>query len=395
MAAPSKMQRHLIIGIIVLVAVQIGVAGIMGFKPSFKAGYFEESEVYNAKEDSDWADPERLKELEAILAPAPVLAWANLNPQGKLPRGLASTETVLSFADDQIKEEDGATIAGDQNPSQQGSSADDSKQAIINPPIPEQDPAVTSALDDQVARLELALNQTPQPGSSVQRQSTQRPPMLVAPIYVERLPDLAPLDADQRKKRFVAIMLPLIIRSNQELLDRRQQVQSLINQGDIKTLRQWAQLYRIKTQPDDVDALGELLLARVNTVPVSIALGQAVIESGWGTSRFAIQGNALFGQWAWSQNAGIRPIEASNSRAVVRSFANLFDSVRSYMHNLNTHHSYEDFRRARASQKNSDQVLINTLINYSEEREVYVDKLISIIAANGFERYNNAQLADH
>ena len=219
--------------------------------------------------------------------------------------------------------------------------------------------------------------------------------MLVAPIYVERLPDLAPLDADQRKKRFVAIMLPLIIRSNQELLDRRQQVQSLINQGDIKTLRQWAQLYRIKTQPDDVDALGELLLARVNTVPVSIALGQAVIESGWGTSRFAIQGNALFGQWAWSQNAGIRPIEASNSRAVVRSFANLFDSVRSYMHNLNTHHSYEDFRRARASQKNSDQVLINTLINYSEEREVYVDKLISIIAANGFERYNNAQLADH
>ena len=163
MAAPSKMQRHLIIGIIVLVAVQIGVAGIMGFKPSFKAGYFEESEVYNAKEDSDWADPERLKELEAILAPAPVLAWANLNPQGKLPRGLASTETVLSFADDQIKEDE-ATIAGDQNPSQQGSSADDSKQAIINPPIPEQDPAVTSALDDQVARLELALNQTPQQG---------------------------------------------------------------------------------------------------------------------------------------------------------------------------------------------------------------------------------------
>ena len=89
-------------------------------------------------------------------------------------------------------------------------------------------------------------------------------------------------------------MLPLILRSNQELKDRREQVMRLIEAQDLEKLQQWAKLYRIKTQPKDIDALGAVLLKRVNTVPVSIALGQAAIDQV-GAS-FCLERNALFGQ---------------------------------------------------------------------------------------------------
>ena len=374
MAGLQKTHRNFVIIIIGLVAIQLGITGLLGWKPSFQAGYFTDDAPVSSDEADEVFDAERLRALEAILAPAPVLAWSNAEQQADVPQGLASASSVLSFADDQIKED-----------------AETAETIDAAPPgtqSAERETALTPELDNQVARLELPFNQT---APSVQS-TVNKPPLLIEPVYFATLPDLTSLSADQRKKRFVAIMLPLILRSNQELKDRREQVMRLIEARDLEKLQQWAQLYRIKTQPKDIDALGAALLERVNTIPVSIALGQAAIESGWGTSRFALQGNALFGQWAWSKNAGIRPIEASNAKAVVRSFANLFDSVRAYMHNLNTHYSYQDFRdvRTRPNANNSD--LIDTLINYSEERGLYVDKLKSIIRANEFDQLEFAEL---
>ena len=374
MPASQKTHRNLVIGIIGLVAIQLGISGLLGWKPSFQAGYFTDDAPVSSDETDEVFDAERLRALEAILAPAPVLAWSNAEQQGDVPQGLASASSVLSFADDQIKED------------AETAEPEDVVSAGTQPA--ERETALTPELDDQVARLELAFNQT----APAVQSTVKKPSLLIEPIYFETLPDLSSLSADQRKKRFVAVMLPLILRSNQELKDRREQVMRLIEARDLEKLQQWAQLYRIKNQPKDIDQLGAALLERVNTVPVSIALGQAAIESGWGTSRFALQGNALFGQWAWSKNAGIRPIEASNSKAVVRSFANLFDSVRAYMHNLNTHYSYQDFRdvRIRPDANNSD--FIDTLINYSEERGLYVDKLKSIINANEFDQLEWAKL---
>ena len=375
MAALQKTHRNFVIIIIGLVAIHLGITGLLGWKPSFEAGYFTDDAPVSSDDPEEVFDAERLRALEAILAPAPVLAWSNTEQQGDVPQGLASVSSVLSFADNQIKDDDVAAV-------------DQKEDPAIKTETPERETALSPELDNQVARLELAFNQT---APSVQS-TANKPPLLIEPIYFATLPDLSSLSADQRKKRFVAVMLPLILRSNQELKDRREQVMRLIEARDLEKLQQWAQLYRIKNQPKDIDALGAALLERVNTVPVSIALGQAAIESGWGTSRFALQGNALFGQWAWSKNAGIRPIEASNSKAVVRSFANLFDSVRAYMHNLNTHYSYQDFRdvRTRSNANNSD--LIDTLINYSEERDLYVDKLKSIIKANEFDQLDFAEL---
>ncbi len=374
MAALQKTHRNFVIIIIGLVAIHLGITGLLGWKPSFEAGYFTDEAPVSSDETDEVFDAKRLRALEAILAPAPVLAWSNTEQQGDVPQGLASVSSVLSFADNQIKEDAETAETIDAAPPE--------TQSV------ERETALSPELDDQVARLELAFNQT----ASAVQSIVNKPPLLIEPIYFATLPDLSSLSADQRKKRFVAVMLPLILRSNQELKDRREQVVRLIEEKDLEKLQQWAQLYRIKNQPKDIDALGAALLERVNTIPVSIALGQAAIESGWGTSRFALQGNAMFGQWAWSKNAGIRPTEASNSKAVVRSFTNLFDSVRAYMHNLNTHYTYQDFRdvRTRPNANNSD--LIDTLINYSEERGLYVDKLKSIINANEFDQLEFAEL---
>ena len=110
-----------------------------------------------------------------------------------------------------------------------------------------------------------------------------------------------------------------------------------------------------------------------------------------------MQGNALFGQWAWKESAGIKPLQASNDRAVVRSFPNLFGSVRAYMHNLNTHSSYGDLRRHRALLADRDDrgkgfALAGNLDRYAEIGTQYVDKLHTIIRVNGLDKYAKAKL---
>ena len=123
------------------------------------------------------------------------------------------------------------------------------------------------------------------------------------------------------------MILPLILASNEEIGQRRSAIIRAAESQDRDSLQRWAKLYRVKTDGKSVDEISAGILERADFIPVSLALAQAVIESGWGTSRFARQGNALFGQWAWQASAGIKPAEASNSRAVVRSFPNLFGSA--------------------------------------------------------------------
>ena len=140
------------------------------------------------------------------------------------------------------------------------------------------------------------------------------------------------MTGDAQKQSFINMLLPLILVANDELRQRREAVQAAVQAHDRDKLDQWAVLYRIEAEKLDDTELAERLLSRVDTIPVALALAQAAVESGGGTSRFARQGNALFGQWAWSESAGMRPLAASNDRAVVRSFGSLLESVRAYMH---------------------------------------------------------------
>ena len=205
------------------------------------------------------------------------------------------------------------------------------------------------------------------------------------------------MTGDAQKQSFINLVLPLILAANDELLQRREAVRAAVQAHDRDKLDQWAVLYRIEAEKFDDTGLAERLLRRVDTIPVALALAQAVVESGWGTSRFARQGNALFGQWAWTESAGMRPLAASNDRAVVRSFGSLLESVRAYMHNLNTHQNYDRFRDARYRLKPQTEAvkarrLAAYLDSYAEIGQAYVEKLLVIISSNNFDHYAEAKL---
>lgn len=223
-------------------------------------------------------------------------------------------------------------------------------------------------------------------------------PVIVTREFTRNIPAAhLGLPVKQQKDNFVAIVLPLILAANEEIAQRRSAVLRAADGGDADTLERWAKLYRVKTDGKSFEQIKAEILLRADFIPVSLALAQAAIESGWGTSRFAQQGNALFGQWAWQASAGIKPAQASNSRAVVRSFPNLFGSVRAYMHNLNTHASYASFRERRKIMRGRSRAdlgyqLAHHLDSYAEIGTVYVDKLQTLIRTNEFGRFETAKL---
>ena len=224
-------------------------------------------------------------------------------------------------------------------------------------------------------------------------------PLLVPRDFFTHIPDshLA-ISGTAQKESFIKIVLPLILASNEEISKRREAIKRAFENGDRATLEKWAKLYRIGVANQGNKTLMTRLLERADTIPVALALAQAAVESGWGTSRFAIQGNALFGQWAWREQAGIRPLDASNDRAVVRSFGSLLGSVRAYMHNLNTHSHYQKFRKARAALRNRPKagearILAKYLDRYAEIGEAYVKKLEVLIRSNDFSRFALAYLS--
>ena len=224
-------------------------------------------------------------------------------------------------------------------------------------------------------------------------------PFLVPRDFFTHIPDShLTLSGTAQKESFIKIVLPLILASNDEISKRREAIKRGFENGDRVTLEKWAKLYKIDVADQDNKALMTRLLKRADTISVALALAQAAVESGWGTSRFAIQGNALFGQWAWRDQAGIRPLDASNDRAVVRSFGSLLGSVRAYMHNLNTHSHYQKFRKARSALRNRPKageakMLVKYLDRYAEIGHAYVKKLEVLIRSNDFGRFALAYLS--
>ena len=239
--------------------------------------------------------------------------------------------------------------------------------------------------------------------SHIELESTNLAPvpetLLVPRDFFTHIPDshLA-LSGTAQKDSFIKIVLPLILASNEEISKRREAIRRAFENGDRATLEKWAKLYKIEVTDQDTKAVMMRLLERADTIPVALALAQAAVESGWGTSRFAIQGKALFGQWAWRDQAGIRPLDASNDRAVVRSFGSLLGSVRAYMHNLNTHSHYQKFRKARSALRNRPKageakMLVKYLDRYAEIGHDYVRKLKVLIRSNDFGRFALAYLS--
>ena len=140
-----------------------------------------------------------------------------------------------------------------------------------------------------------------------------------------------------------------------------------------------------------------VLKIRMDEIPVSLAIAQAAKETGWGTSRFAQEGNALFGQWTWS-GEGLKPKDADKDQGhKVMRFNVLQASVRAYQRNLNTHSSYKDFRQARAKLRDLGKdldslILVKYLGEYAEIGDKYIEVLQKIIKQNDLKDFDDAKL---
>ena len=220
----------------------------------------------------------------------------------------------------------------------------------------------------------------------------------VKPIYLTKLPkDLNTLGNTKTKRElFIKIVLPLILYENEKIIDDKKRLFKILGKsfnspGEKVWLNRRFKEYKIK----DKD-LAELKM-RMDIIPVSIALAQAANESGWGTSRFALEGNALFGQWTWSKK-GISPKNKDPDQShKILQFQILKASVRAYKNNLNTHNAYQEFREARAKLRQSETqitglALTKYLKNYAAIGEKYTEIIEGIIDYNSLTDFDKANL---
>ena len=200
----------------------------------------------------------------------------------------------------------------------------------------------------------------------------------------------------KRKNLFIQIVLPLIIEENTKIrLDRKKLFAILNKNNNSKTDKEWL-LKKFKQYGVNKNDLSTLKI-RMDEIPVSLAIAQAAKETGWGTSRFAQEGNALFGQWTWS-GEGIKPAGAdSDSKHKVAKFKVLKASVKAYQRNLNTHSGYKNFRKERAIQRDNQGKLnslelVKHLDKYAETGVEYTKILKQIIQQNSLTDFDDVKI---
>ena len=221
---------------------------------------------------------------------------------------------------------------------------------------------------------------------------------LVKPVRLSLLPNEMKMieSTEKRKNLFIQIILPLIIEENNRIKLNRKKLFSILNKNhnsnaEKKWLNEKFKQYGVLNK--DLSTLK----VRMDEVPVSLAIAQAAKETGWGTSRFALEGNALFGQWTWS-GEGIKPADADhNATHKVMKFKILKSSIRAYQRNLNTHSGYKEFRMARAAlrdnRRNLDGLILATYLNrYAETGTEYVKIIKQIIKQNNLTDFDKVKL---
>jgi len=221
---------------------------------------------------------------------------------------------------------------------------------------------------------------------------------IVKPVSIALLPnEIKNIESSKRRKQlFIQIVLPLILEENERIkLDRKRLFVILNKNNNTKSEKKW--LKNKFKQYGVVNRDLTTLKIRIDEIPVSLAIAQAAKETGWGTSRFALEGNALFGQWTWNGD-GIKPAEADDqAKHKIMRFNVLQASVRAYQRNLNTHSSYKEFREARAIQRDNEGKLnslelVNYLDKYAETGKEYTKILKIIIHQNSLQDFDDAKL---
>lgn len=231
----------------------------------------------------------------------------------------------------------------------------------------------------------------------------------VPKIIIHNLPeDLKEVAAVNEKKRlFFLTLLPMVLMANEEIQAERDTLMALFasfDQGKLPTADQIERLasiqrrYKIKGDPLIDKTARDKLLARVDILPPSLVLAQAANESGWGTSRFARVANNIFGEWTFTPGTGIVPEDRPEGESYeVRKFSSIYDSLKSYMRNLNANGAYALLREMRAEMRQQDQPLRGTelakgLLAYSTRREAYVAEIAEMIRYNQLNKFSQANL---
>jgi Bax protein len=209
-----------------------------------------------------------------------------------------------------------------------------------------------------------------------------------------------------KKNIFISILLPIALRGNELVLEEREFIKDAISSNDLSQIEYFSKRYKIKDYKKinfaklsvkQVEEIKSKLLIKVNKIPISMILAQAIIESGWGSSRFAKEGNALFGEWTWQKGIGIKPQEKLDANYAVKNFSNISASLNSYILNLNRHEAYNEMRNYRNKKyRNGDPITgyeaANFLSGYAEIGYQYVTKIKDMIKFNKLERFENLLL---
>ena len=254
-------------------------------------------------------------------------------------------------------------------------------------------------------------------GAELRGEQMQVPRTLLIAISPAWRDAAAQMPVATKKEFFYRCLLPLVSHANwlvrqrrAWLMERKAELEngSNLDGQSLENMRLFATTLRVKSS-EEVERITESaewlgiidqLLYRLDEIPAGLAIGQAAYESGWGTSRFTVEGNALFGQWTYG-GEGMAPKQQRKELGdhKIASFTWPFDSVRGYFLNLSTHPAYEDFRKIRAELRKkgkplSSLALADGLISYSERGQEYVDSLKSLIRSNGFDLADAAQPRD-
>ena len=221
---------------------------------------------------------------------------------------------------------------------------------------------------------------------------------LVKPVDIGLLPNEIKNIGNTKKRKdlFIKIVLPLIVKENTKIRIDRKRLFTILNKNSNTVIeKKWLEkkYKQYGAKKNDLSTLK----VRMDEIPISLAIAQAAKETGWGTSRFALKGNALFGQWTWS-GEGLKPKNAEEGKGHrVMKFNSLQLSVRAYLRNLNTHSSYKNLRKARTDLRNKklpldSLILSKHLDKYAETGSQYIEVLQKIIEQNNLKDFDEARL---
>jgi len=216
-----------------------------------------------------------------------------------------------------------------------------------------------------------------------------------------RLPDFsAYTDITEKKAAFFTFLYPRVALANTRILLERNYLlqleqRSILSAPDKAWLDRQARRFRVEAVSGSPQQIQELK-KRLDMIPPSLILAQAANESAWGTSRFAVLGNNLFGQWCFSKGCGLVPLNrsAGASHEVAR-FTSPYHSILAYIENLNRHPGYRALRDIREQNRQTGKplsglALAGGLLSYSERGEAYVEEIRAMIHYNNLEFYDRA-----